>query len=270
MVLRCPEDKYLFIRDRIVALASCPSLTLEDVRWLAGILAWLSEGVAAGVPYVAPFVAMSAVLERECTRRNSPAGGVSRRTTAHATEALSFWARFLPSWTRLCPMVAGFGPFDVPDVRGWVDTSTVHKRVGGVFYCPGTRTLLGFTRPLSATDCASGAGSLADVSAVFELVGIRVWMRLFHARCARLRLLLETDSEAAMLALAKAFSVKAGMLDPVRDVWALAARQYTRLRIRATPRSFPTMVMADHLSRGDFQAARCIAAQVFDLRLLSV
>jgi hypothetical protein len=80
-------------------------------------------------------------------------------------------------------------------------------------------------------------------------------------------LLLETDSEAAMLAIDKAFSAREGMLTPIRETLSLAAQQFTRLRVRDTPRVFPTMIIADKLSRNDYQEAACDADKVFDQRL---
>jgi hypothetical protein len=70
-----------------------------------------------------------------------------------------------------------------------------------------------------------------------------------------------------VLAIGKAFSAREGMIAPLRESLSLAAQQFTRLRVRATPRVFPTMIIADKLSRNDYQGAACDADKVFDQRL---
>ena len=272
MVLILPDLKHAFIRDELIRVASPRTISLKDAEWCAGVFAWLSDGVPGGAAYVSPFFATKAKLECARRLRNVPKSQVSVSKSPQLVECIEFWQRFLTSDVKVVPMVAGFGPFSPAGVRGWTDASGIKgaERVGGVFYNPSTKTLLGFTRPVSANDLSQATGVASVVSACLEVMAIRVWLLMFGARCVRKSLLIEIDCEPAMLAMGKAFSPSPGMRNAVRAAYAICVRHFTRLRVRAIPRCVATIVMVDLLSRNDVQGAKCIARKVFGVELLLV
>ena len=162
------------------------------------------------------------------------------KTTIHidqspeVRESLLFWMRFVLNWKGAVPMVVGFGPFRLPDVRGWVDTSGEHMHALGrplvhpvVQAPPGV--LQGAVLQRQSGGPRREVHRLGDHPATIELQGIHIWARMFFPKfCARKSSLIETDSETASQALARGFSgntvTAAGMLSAVRDSNMLACR----------------------------------------------
>jgi hypothetical protein len=267
-VLQITVRKLECYRDRIFGLQSKRTITLKEAEWAAGTMCWLAEVIPGSCAYVAPLYRCKAKLESRL--RSRPA---CTKTTIHidqspeVRESLLFWMRFVRDWKGAVPMVIGFGPFRLPDVRGWVDTSGEHMRAGGLLFIPSSKLLLAFSKELSANDKEAAQGPKSIVSATIELQGIRIWARTFFQDfCSRKTSLIETDSESASQALARGHSGNTGMLSAVRDSNMLACRFSANYRVRFTPRSFATLQCVDALSRGDSDAAQCIAVKVFGKR----
>lgn len=268
LCLICAEDKFVFVSALLDKWVVATQMSLSEARQAKGYMQFLCEGFTLSRAFAAKVSVFCELLERKFrkARAVSPSSSPDSchmNVTLQARRCFSLYHQLFVGWSRRSPMIMGFGPFCLPEIRGWVDTSTSLKRVGGVFFEIATGILLGFSRLLSDEEAAACKGVSADVSAAFELMGVCLWWRLFHGRCNRKRVLLETDSEAGMLAAEKAFSPNAAMYASVQESFLLAARQHARLRIRATPAHFPTLVVVDHLSRDRVQEAQCVAAKVF-------
>ena len=264
-VLKIAGPKLENYRNRIIGLESKRSISLKEVEWAAGTTCWLAEAIPGGCAYVAPFYRCKAKLERVLKSKPGLTKGTAQMVQApDVRESLLFWRRFVLDWEGEVPMVIGFGPFRLPEVRGWVDTSGEHMRSGGLLFIPSSKSLLAFSKELSSNDKEAAQGVKSIVSATIELQGIRIWARMFFQKfCARKSSLIETDSETASQALARGYSGNSGMLSAVRDSNMLACRFSANYRVRFTPRSFATMQCVDALSRGRIDEAQCIAVKVF-------
>ena len=272
MVMICPEVKYNFYRSKFSEWALEERLSITDLQSAAGIAQWLSQGMPMGAAYVAPLLALRTVVE---STRRTRRGGTDHlraqstlRVTARARESLRFFDTFVSSWDRTCPILAHFGPTSHSERDGWVDASTTDG-CGGVYWDPDTKTLLGFTLRWPREVLARAQCEHRESSGVLESYGILAWIINFESCCKQRRTLLRTDSEAAMLAFSKAFSEQISMLEPLRESRRRAGLCYMMLRVRqVNGKRFN--VVADHLSHGRVEKAKCEALRIFGVQLVMI
>ena len=276
MTMSCPEDKYTHFCVLFASWSESPSICVHDLERMVGIMVWLSAGFPGFSAYTGPIINELTKGKRLCRRMHKPPKLFSVPVVPLLAEAVSFAACVLSTWDRVCPVVQGFGPSAHAHIRGWVDSCTGKRIVppgewrggtGGVFFDPASKTLLGFFHEWSPREKESLLCATAQSSPACELLGFAYWMDTFAHRCARLRLLLAVDADAAMQALEKAFSARADLLQYLRFVRLAAAKNFTCMRVRSVVgASF--MEVADCLSRGLVDRATKQAWSLFGIRLV--
>ena len=267
MILICPMDKYNHYLKFISCCGSMSCISLADIVSAIGIMTFLSAGFRAGGPYVGALGKLKANGLLKQARVGGSQKNIMLKVTAEAKESFSFWSARLRGWDRVCPMLQGFGPQASFQVRGWVDSSPLLGcGVGGLLLCK--TKVIGFFHEFTAEERLLFKGVLAPSSGACEMLGIATWLRIFRVSCEMCRTLLETDSEAAMLAYARAFSDTMSMKGALRLAREIVADAHISLRVRAMARNFGPMVVADLLSRGQVAKAEKQALAVFGCQLV--
>jgi hypothetical protein len=187
----------------------------------------------------------------------------------------AFWAARFASWNRICPVVMGFGPCSRAQTRGWVDACTWRSHLpdgqrggcGGVFFDVECNLLLGFAHEWTLTERELALREVRESSTFYEALGIEMWLHLYGVRCRARRTLLATDSDAAMLALKRAFSDCGCLNEVVGRIRAIVAAEFLTLRLRSVIGA-RFNIIADHLSHGRVSEAIDLAWRLFGLRMV--
>ena len=243
-------------------------LSLGEVRKLCGVMQWLSAAFTVARADIGWFVHMRTEGEAVCARRNT-APDRYMMTPAPEVDALNMWYALFRAWDRQAPICMGFGPCAKEEVLARMDASVDPERsqCGGFMYDQNTREMVGFFQKWTSEEVkeAGGLGPKQESTGVLECMAVERWFRLFIHQAKGRRVLLETDNEAAAMALGRAYSKTKGMQRCVREVHALAAKCQIHLRVRWIARELNQI--ADSLSKGDLTGARCQAEKDFGTSL---
>ena len=263
VVRRCCPVKRKFYEGLFDKWAEATSLPLDELESARGVLQFVAEAFPTCQAYVAPISSLIKAAGKRVTAR--------LRLSKDARESFSFIRVLFKAWNGVCPVVLGFGPCGAPEAFGWHDASTSHGRVGGVLWIPKDKLLFCFSRKFLAKDVDMAKGPKGERSApALEVLGQKVWLQLLGKRCARLRLLLHGDCAPAIQAFHRPFSSLPTIRIPLRDVRLLVASFHICLRCVRVPNTFPPLILADHLSRSNFEEAKCLALSEFGAQLLWV
>jgi hypothetical protein len=277
-VLVLPLDKFTCYQRDFGVWGAMSSLSLEDIGKATGIAQFLSQVVPAGAAYCESMIAMRAQAVAKQKRLSGPKGGsfvapgtVMIFVQPPAKEFFRFWVAFLSSWNRVAPIVQGFGPRGGAQRRLWVDsspgTSGAPAGVGGLFWHPGAKELLGCVHVFTAAEKALFSTGQAPSAPVCEAMGLSIVLSVFAGRCARFRVLCETDSETTMKAHRRAFSAVSELRAPLRAARLTCARLFIILRVRSMLRSFAPIRICDMLCRGQVREAKALALRSFGIPL---
>ena len=263
-VMVCAEDKFVFICVKLKEWRSAPKLLVVELESMVGILRWLSAGFRIGRAHLGWLV-------RELARFKGMANNLSEEKARYmkyslsgeAKEALFFWARFFPRWSKRCEVFLDFGPCASWEVLGRVDAST-DWGCGGFMWIRGAEEMFFFSHEWTVEErVRAGKGVLVrESTSVLEAIGMELWMRWFGRVSEGKRVLLEGDNEAVATGLRKAYSQKPEIMLCVHGVCESAARHNICLRTRAVLGARFNRV-ADRLSHNLVEEARCIAQEVF-------
>ena len=145
--------------------------------------------------------------------------------------------------------------------------------MGGIIWIPPSNgspaVLRGFAVAWSEAERIDARGPTRESTGVFEAMAIARWLSLFGHLCTAKRVLLHTDSEAAMQATRKAFSCIPAMLRQVVQSRAVVAREFIVLRISSVV-GVLSNIIADLLSHNNLSQAACVALKLFQCQLSMV
>jgi hypothetical protein len=277
-VLILPLDKFECYRRDFAVWGAMSSISLEDIERALGVAGSLSQVIPASRAFSECMYTLKCQallkqkrMSKQLGGRGVPSNAVPMRMQPPAVEFFLFWNTVMASWNRVAPIVQGFGPRGGPQCRIWVDsspgTSSAPPGVGGIFWQPGAKELLGFYHAFSPAEVALFNRGQAPSAPVCEAMGLSLCLAFFAARCARLRLLVETDSESSMLAHHKAFSSVVELRIPLREARLTCAKFFICLRVRSMLRRFPPICICDLLGRGQVREAKSLAWTTFGLGL---
>lgn len=275
MVLVCPLRKFNFYSAMFRQIASSTSLSLPAIERLVGAMQFLAVGFIAGTPSLAPLYSLRTRAQALHRKKRLPKVAVKLALDAESRAAIVFWAKFFPTWHCMCPLLQSFGPNAGPQISGRVDASG--KGCGGILLLSRDDVsvpVMGFSRAwtaaelkLAVTVSTDGDGNPLAVfsSGVGEMLAIVAWLRLFAETCRGLRVLLETDSEAAYLALTRTYSPVPAMQGACSDACRTICSAFIVLRVAHLLGRLNTV--SDALSRQKLTLARTAWLEIFGRKL---
>ena len=268
MIMKCPDDKMAAFSRCLSEAAVAPSISRKSIEQIEGILHWLSMGLPS-LRSVVPALSASRYAQGSGGKKHlsSPV-----KMGPEVKAAVRYSASLVLAWDGTCPIVQGFGPTAGPQVFGWVDASTKWG-MGGIIWIPSSNgspaVLRGFAVAWSEAERIDARGPTRESTGVFEAMAIARWLSLFGHLCTAKRVLLHTDSEAAMQATRKAFSCIPAMLRQVVQSRAVVAREFIVLRISSVV-GVLSNIIADLLSHNNLSQAACVALKLFQCQLSMV
>jgi len=196
--------------------------------------------IAAGFPIVRAYAPSVQHARMQAEKVAQQRTRLLKLTVSEATrESLRFVDRLFSKWDRTCPILEDFGPTAGPQRTGWVDAATTDKPgeaagCGGILWYEGCTEVLGFSHAWTAEEVAVAHRECEqrESTGSLECFGILHWLQAFGPHCERLRVLLLTDNESAMLAFCRAFSARKSMMPPIRKARIIQADMFINLRVR--------------------------------------
>jgi hypothetical protein len=245
--------------------------TLEEVRRIVGKLLWMSAAFPQGKAGVAHWVHMRTAGERVLKAMGGR--GRPRDVRCGATEGalvwVRMWAEVFPRWDRRRSIFMGFGPMADEEVLGRVDAATREgDGCGGVYFSVKDRVLLGFTHVWTGEERDRAFILSRESTGVLESFGMRMWFEKFGELVRGKRVLLESDSECLVKAVDRGYSKSVEMMGCVESVLKLSVELRVILRVRWV--AGVLNAVADRLSHGEIEEARCLALDQFGVPLLLV
>ena len=275
MAMECPHDKYASYMAAFRAWAVATHIAVTELEQAVGIMNWLRAGFPIGAASMSAISNLATKGVALCKSHDLSRAHKMMKVSEEAHDVFSFWTDRLARWDRVCPIVMGFGPCSLPDVRGWVDACSWNPGMppgerggcGGVLFDPIAGTLLGFVHEWTDDERSDAERVERESVPFYEALGIAWWMRLYAARCRAKRLLLASDSATATQAFKRGFSGEGGMNRVVRAVRMTLAEDFITWRLRAIVGDRFNRV-ADLLSHGLVDEACSLATEEFGARLL--
>jgi hypothetical protein len=261
MTMACPRDKKTAFVQILSDASKATSISLKGIQQVEGILQWLSTGL----PVLKTILPALTALRCAKAFGGPKAALRSLKMGDQVSEAIKYALRLVSRWDRVCPIVQGFGPTARPQVFGWVDAST-DWGMGGILWAPPS-TLLGFAVPWTDDQRRRATVDARESTGVMEVWAIREWFRRFAERCTCKRVLLHTDSDAAMLATNQCFSTSEEMFRGAQETRSRVAQAFAVLRL-TTVKGVLSNIIADLLSHNRIPQAQCKARDLFDRTII--
>jgi hypothetical protein len=254
--LSCPEDKYTACKARISdfarrAMADEPFFFLE-IDSLAGLFQWVSTAC----PAIIPSVSALQVLKHEM----KAAGTTSRKLDDRCKTATVALNAFFASWTRSCPLFAGFSPAVQWEVLLRCDASTDFG--AGAICLPMRECMIA---KWSEYDRSVAWVESRESSTYFELKGISLALKLFRNHCRGKRVQIECDSEPAIRILCSLFSAQSSCMSVVAEIRDFCAANFIIPRYEHILAQFNECT--DSLSHNLYDQAAAAFEVEFDLPL---
>ena len=244
----CPPDKYAnclrLSADWARRASSDDLFTVNEIDSIAGLFQWISTACPAIIPAVASLQALKHGLKAS--------GLLERRLDNRSSTAVVDLATFFSSWSRSCPIFAGFSP-----VAGWealirVDASTDFGTGG--FCLPSFECLIHeWSAAERAQALAHSLAPLRESTTFFELQGILLALTQFAPLLRGKRVQIECDNEAAIRDLVSCFSGKPQCMRVIAQIRDLCAAFAINPRFKHILASFNCV--ADQLSHNLFPQA---------------
>ena len=256
----CPEDKY----------QNCLRLTLEwskrafagelfsfvEIDSLAGLFQWISTACPAIISSVASIQALKHKMKR--------AGLQSHHLDARSKSAVMYLADFFATWSKSCPLFAGFSPAASWEVLIKVDASTDFGTGG--FCLPSFANIIHEWLPEErALALAHKDQPIRESTTFFELLGIRWMLSHFALTLRGKRVQIECDNEAAIRDLVCCFSGKPRCMQLIADIRDICAENAITPRFEHILAQFNNI--ADRLSHNDFPQASALCLKEFNTPL---
>ena len=253
---------------------------------------YLCSGMPAGAAYLPHATGLCKAFGSNRRRRKRALA--TTRIPRTVRDAISFFSSMLHEWDGTCPMVQSYGPTALDQCVGFVDASTEYG-CGGLLFISETNTLVGFTHAWTAQESADAFVSIRPSTAALESGGITMWLEQFAAMCEAKRTHLRTDNRGVFDSFQRAFSDTVSTRTSLREARLLAGKFYLALRVSwvtitlsskhlvlsilmclvsslSSPCPCYLQVngemynrIADRLSHGLIDEARCLARQLFNL-----
>lgn len=274
-VMICQEDKYNFYLVLFRKWSTATKMSVKELEQAVGIMSWLIAGFPCGAANITAIAVLKSKGKRICQRFGQNPHFVSLDIDGEIQACFAFWAARFASWDRICPVVMGFGPCSRAQARGWVDACTWRPHLpagqrggcGGVFFDVERNILLGFAHEWTLAERGLALREVRESSTFYEALGIEMWLSLYGVRCRARRTLLATDSDAAMLAMKRAYSDCGCLNEVVGRIRAIVAAEFLTLRLRSVI-GVRFNIIADHLSHGRVSEATDLAWRLFGLRMV--
>jgi hypothetical protein len=217
-MLVCPLDKYtncLRLSAEWALRASANEVfTFNEIDSIAGLFQWISTACPAIIPAVASLQALKHGLKASSL--------LERRLDSRSTTAVIALEKFFRSWSRSCPLFAGFSP-----VANWehlirVDASTDFGTGG--FCVPSLNCFIhAWSASERALALAHSTTPLRESTTFFELQGILLILTHFAPLLRGKRVQIECDNEAAVRDLGSCFSGKPQCMSVIAQIRDLCA-----------------------------------------------
>jgi hypothetical protein len=217
-MLVCPLDKYtncLRLSAEWALRASANEVfTFNEIDSIAGLFQWISTACPAIIPAVASLQALKHGLKASSL--------LERRLDSRSTTAVIALEKFFRSWSRSCPLFAGFSP-----VASWehlirVDASTDFGTGG--FCVPSLNCFIhAWSASERALALAHSTTPLRESTTFFELQGILLILTHFAPLLRGKRVQIECDNEAAVRDLGSCFSGKPQCMSVIAQIRDLCA-----------------------------------------------
>lgn len=271
----CEERKYVYYLYLFGAWASAVSITVAELQKAVGIMSWLRAGFPVGVASMTAIAKLATEGVGICRRHGLNRRLKTMKVTPEVKSAFAFWVARLSRWDRVCPIVMGFGPCSLPELRGWVDACSWNEKLpsgqrggcGGVFFDMASSSLVGFAHEWTGDERGAAKRVLRESVPYYEALGIEWWLRLYVKACRAKRLLLATDSATVMQAVQRGFSGERLLGLVVESVRMSLADHFVSMRLRAIVGDRFNEV-ADLLSHGLIREACGAALRLFGVRLI--
>ena len=259
----CPEDKYLNcvrVSSEWAQRASADALFLyTEIDSLAGLFQWISVACPAIISAVASLQSLKHGMKK--------AGLVSRKLDDRCKFAVIDLAKFFASWSRTCPLFAGFSPTSLWEVLIKVDASTDFG-MGG-FSCPSFNWMIyAWNSEDRAKALAHSVSPIRESTTFFELLGILKILTYLAPILRGKRVQIESDNEAAIRDLICCFSGKPLCMEVIAEIRDLCAINFIIPRFEHILSQFNSI--ADRLSHDDFTQANSLCLEEFQRPLLSL
>jgi hypothetical protein len=217
-MLVCPLDKYtncLRLSAEWALRASANEVfTFNEIDSIAGLFQWISTACPAIIPAVASLQALKHGLKTSSL--------LERRLDSRSTTAVIALEKFFRSWSRSCPLFAGFSP-----VANWehlirVDASTDFGTGG--FCVPSLNCFIhAWSASERALALAHSTTPLRESTTFFELQDILLILTHFAPLLRGKRVQIECDNEAAVRDLGSCFSGKPQCMSVIAQIRDLCA-----------------------------------------------
>jgi len=266
-VMICPDKKFAAIFALVCEWAVRTSMSLLELQSCVGLLQWLSAGFPSGKADVAFLIHLRTRGERQQKNQGRSPQHIDVKVSKEAGESLRFWAAFLRTWDKRCPIFEGFSPRATWQVLGRADACT-DWGCGGVLLCPGAGgkwAMHAFMHKWTAADRKRAFVAERESTGVLEMEGAHRWLTFFAHMLEGLRVQLELDNASAVLAISSCYSPSSAMMEVVRTFRTTMCSRRICLRTRFILSEINAV--ADALSHGREFEARCFARRDFGLEL---
>lgn len=265
-VLVCEEKKLRRFLALVDEWKGKKLLPLSVVRRLAGKFQWLSVAHPQARSAAARWVHVRTIGDRRLRRSGGRPSSLRCKVSTGAMATLTTWSVLLTDWDGKRKLFLEFGPVAAAEVLGRVDAATtVGHGCGGLCLLREQGVLLGFSHVWSRQERERAFVLSRESSGVFEMLGAEWWFRKFESRVSGKRVLLEMDSEPAVMALDSWYSKKEEMMGCLDAVLRFTVLNEVVLRVRWI--SGVLNDIADCLSHGRLARARWLAMQEFGMEL---
>ena len=275
LIMECPPDKFIILRDLVSLWARKTSLSVAEWDKACGMLNWLSAGFTLGKAGLAHLIHDRTVATARLKR-----AGASPQTFLHpkskeSTVTFSLWNMILPEWDRTCPIVGGFSPTASWEIVGKVDACTgkagEDDAGAGGWMVDGSSaheqsTMNGWSHRFSADEIATSFVAERESTGVLEAMGARLWLTRYAKACAGRRVLLCIDNSATVFALERVYSKNKRMMVEVEQIAKVLCTHHIVLRVRHV-HGDRCNVVADHLSHLRHRQACLAARRIYGLDL---
>jgi hypothetical protein len=216
--LLCPLDKYTNCLNLSAIwsqrAAANDKFTFNEIDSIAGLFQWISTACPAIIPAVASLQALKHGLK---------ASGLQERCLDdRSATAVIALATFFPSWSRSCPLFAGFSPVAQWECLIKVDASTDFGTGG--FCMPSFDSFIHtWSAAERALALAHNPAPLRESTTFFELQGILRILTHFSSALRGKRVQIECDNEAAIRDLVSCYSGKPQCMSVIAQIRDLCA-----------------------------------------------
>jgi hypothetical protein len=258
----CPTDKYenclKLSKSWAERAMNKDKFTLNELESIGGLFQWICTACPAITSSVAAIQGMKHQLKRS--------GYAHTKLDIRSEIAIVDLASFFPTWDRCCIISPGFSPATSWDVLIKVDASTDFG--AGGFCIPSFSCLIHeWTAAERHNALNHRVDPIRESTCYFELRAIYLMLLNFTPQLTGKRVQVESDNEAAIIALVHCYSAKQKCMEVTRLIRDLCATASINPRFEHILGVYNSV--ADSLSHNDFATASNRCLDEFELPLLS-